>query len=206
MCISIWYLYFSFWLTSLHIIGSMYDSGDSNRGSVTIHKDMGREIGGKFRKEGRWVYLWVILVDVWQKATKFCESNIIQLKKQCGPPSPQKKCYEIPRQINPRKGWHLTRGLWMNGIPGYANDRKVLLWRKYKESILENGEDHPVTENRVWRTTIVGSLERGSGQHWVEKDHKLLAKGFILGNGTWKWFPLYNPLEGGGQDKVWWAS
>ena len=74
----------------------------------------------------------------------------------------------------------------MNRIPGYANDRKALLCRKYKKSILENGEDHPVTENRLWRTTIVGSLERGSGQHWVEKDHKLLAKGFILGNGTWK--------------------
>jgi len=38
----------------------------------------------------------------------------------------------------------------MNRIPGYANNRKALLWRKYKESILENGEDHPATENRVW--------------------------------------------------------
>ena len=87
------------------------------------------------------------------------------------------------------------RAWWMNRITGYANNRKALLWRKYKESILENREDHPVTENRVWWTTTVGKPGEGSGQHWVEKDHELLAKDFILGHGAWKWFPLYNPLE-----------
>ena len=31
-------------------------------------------------KEGTWVYLWLILVDVWQKTTKFCKAIILQLK------------------------------------------------------------------------------------------------------------------------------
>ena len=58
-----------------------YDSGNSNRGSVTISKcGMGREIGGRFRREGTWVYLWWILVDVCQKIMKFCKAVILQLK------------------------------------------------------------------------------------------------------------------------------
>ena len=36
---------------------------------------MGREMGG-----GTWVYLWLILVDVWQKTRKFCKAIILQLK------------------------------------------------------------------------------------------------------------------------------
>ena len=37
----------------------------------------GWEVGGSF---GTWVYLWLILVDVWQKTTKFCKAIILQLK------------------------------------------------------------------------------------------------------------------------------
>ena len=33
---------------------------------------MGREMGRMSGREGTWVYLWLILVDVWQKTTKFC--------------------------------------------------------------------------------------------------------------------------------------
>ena len=27
-----------------------------------------------------WLYLWLILVDLWQKTTKFCKAIILQLK------------------------------------------------------------------------------------------------------------------------------
>ena len=40
---------------------------------------MGREMGGGFGREGTRVYLWLIL-DVWQKTTKFCKAIILQLK------------------------------------------------------------------------------------------------------------------------------
>ena len=41
---------------------------------------MGREMGGKFKREGAYVYLWLIHVDVSQKTTKFCKAIILQLK------------------------------------------------------------------------------------------------------------------------------
>ena len=41
----------------------------------------GREMGAKVGREGAWVYLWLILVDVWQKTTKFRKAIILQLKK-----------------------------------------------------------------------------------------------------------------------------
>jgi len=41
---------------------------------------MGREMGGRFRREGTCVYLWLIPVDVSQK-TKFCTAIILQLIK-----------------------------------------------------------------------------------------------------------------------------
>ena len=42
---------------------------------------MWREMGGRFGREGTWVHLWLILVDVWQKTMKFSKTIILQLKK-----------------------------------------------------------------------------------------------------------------------------
>ena len=42
---------------------------------------MAREMGGRTGREETWVYLWLILVDVWQKNTKFCKAIILQSKK-----------------------------------------------------------------------------------------------------------------------------
>ena len=36
-------------------------------------------MAGWFKKEGTYVYLWLIHVEVWQKATKFCKAIILQL-------------------------------------------------------------------------------------------------------------------------------
>ena len=41
---------------------------------------MGREVGGKFKKEGTCVYLWLIHVDVQQKLTQYCKAIILQFK------------------------------------------------------------------------------------------------------------------------------
>ena len=37
---------------------------------------MGREV----QKEGAYVYLWLIHVDLWQKPIQFCKAIILQLK------------------------------------------------------------------------------------------------------------------------------
>ena len=60
----------------------LYGSGNSNRGSESIQRGgMGRLVGGRLKKEGTYVYLWLIHVDVWQKPTQFCKSIILQLKQ-----------------------------------------------------------------------------------------------------------------------------
>ena len=38
------------------------------------------EVGGRFKKEGTYGYLWLIHVDVWQKLSQHCKAIICQLK------------------------------------------------------------------------------------------------------------------------------
>ena len=40
------------------------------------------EMGRDFRKEGIYVYLWLIYIDVWQMPTQYCKTIILQLKKK----------------------------------------------------------------------------------------------------------------------------
>ena len=42
---------------------------------------MGREMGGSSKREGIYVYLWLIHVEVLQKTAKFFKAIIFQLKK-----------------------------------------------------------------------------------------------------------------------------
>ena len=39
-------------------------------------------MGGKFTKEGTYVYLWLIHVDVWQMPTQCCKAVIFQFGKK----------------------------------------------------------------------------------------------------------------------------
>ena len=41
-----------------------------------------RGVGGRFRREGTHVYLWLIYVVKWQKPTQHCKVIIIQIKKK----------------------------------------------------------------------------------------------------------------------------
>ena len=57
----------------------LYGSGNSNRGSVSTSRGrMGKEIGGRVKIEGIFVYLWVIHLEVWHKTTKFYKAIILQ--------------------------------------------------------------------------------------------------------------------------------
>ena len=43
----------------------LYGSGNSNRVTVSTWRgEMGRELGGNFKREGIYVYLWLIHVEV----------------------------------------------------------------------------------------------------------------------------------------------
>ena len=41
---------------------------------------IGWEVGERFKKEGTYVYLWLIHVEVWQKRTQYYKAIILQLK------------------------------------------------------------------------------------------------------------------------------
>ena len=41
---------------------------------------MGMEVGGRFKREGTYVHLWLIHNDVWQKPTQYSKAIILQLK------------------------------------------------------------------------------------------------------------------------------
>ena len=41
---------------------------------------MEREVGGTYKREGTYVYLWLIHVDVWQKPIQYSKAIILQLK------------------------------------------------------------------------------------------------------------------------------
>ena len=41
---------------------------------------MGWEVGRRFKREGVYVYLWLMHVRVWQKPTQHCKAIILQLK------------------------------------------------------------------------------------------------------------------------------
>ena len=62
---------FAVWLRKLK-----QGSGSTYRGG------MGREMGGRFKREGTYVYLWLTHVEVRQITTKFCKAIILQLKKK----------------------------------------------------------------------------------------------------------------------------
>ena len=48
-------------------------------------------MGERFRREGPWVYPWLILVALWQKITKFCKAIILQLKNKVARSGKKKK-------------------------------------------------------------------------------------------------------------------
>ena len=49
----------------------------------------GGEVGGQFKREGPYVNLWLIRVDVWQKLTQYCKAVIIHVSRDCRQPRKQ---------------------------------------------------------------------------------------------------------------------
>ena len=51
--------------------------------TVNIQRDgIGWKMGGRFKREGIHVYLWLIHIEVWQKIAKFHKAIIFQLKSK----------------------------------------------------------------------------------------------------------------------------
>ena len=57
----------------------MYDAGNSN--SVLCgNLEQWHGVGGRFKRERTYIYVWLVHVDVWQKPTHVCKEIILPLK------------------------------------------------------------------------------------------------------------------------------
>ena len=54
--------------------------GTQTRLRDNLEGEMGWKVGGRFKREWTYVYLWLIYVDVSQKQTQYCKAIILQLK------------------------------------------------------------------------------------------------------------------------------
>ena len=72
--------------------------GVCNRALLTTWRSgKGQEVGGWFSREGTYVYLWLIHVDVWQKPKQYCKAIILQLKINV-----KKKTHQGKRHFYPK--------------------------------------------------------------------------------------------------------
>ena len=58
-------------------VGTCCDTGNSARCSGTTYR-CGMGMGERCKKQGTYVHLWLILVDVWQKPAQYCKAIIFQ--------------------------------------------------------------------------------------------------------------------------------
>ena len=56
---------------------------------------MRRKMWGRLKREGLYIYLWLIHVEVWQRTTKVCKAIILQLKNKFKKESGKKKKKDI---------------------------------------------------------------------------------------------------------------
>ena len=59
----------------------LYDAGNSIKPGLCDNLEVWDGMGGRFKREGTYVYLWLIHVDVWQKTTQYCKVIILQVKR-----------------------------------------------------------------------------------------------------------------------------
>jgi len=57
------------------------DSSSSNIICDNLKGWDGVGCGRRFKREGTYIYLWLIHVDVWTKSTQYCKAIILQFKQ-----------------------------------------------------------------------------------------------------------------------------
>ena len=57
---------------------------------------MGWEVGGRFKRERTYIYLWLIHVNVWQNPAQYYKAIILQLKINQLKENSQKSVYILP--------------------------------------------------------------------------------------------------------------
>ena len=61
--------------------GLLFEQGAQIWGSVTMKRGgKGREVGGRLKREGTYIRLWLVHADAWQKSKQHCKAIILELK------------------------------------------------------------------------------------------------------------------------------
>ena len=129
----------------------LYDSENSQRGSVTTQRGgKGRQEAGRYHREGKYVYLWLIHVDVWQKPTQYYKPIILQLKIFFKKLKEKIVVHIYNRLLNYKKNaFESALMSWMNLEPiahselsQKEKDNSSILMRIY--GIQKDGRDEPV--------------------------------------------------------------
>ena len=134
--------------------------------SVTTYRGgMGLEMGGRFKREGTFVYLWLIHVDVWRKLTQHCEAIILQLKKNS-----QKTRIDIFPKETEMANMHVKSHINIANYQRSGNqNHNEISHQPVRKTIIKK-----TTDNKCWR----GCGDKGTLVHcWWE---------FILLQPLWK--------------------
>ena len=60
---------------------SVKQGAQTQRPMTTERGGMEWEVQGRLKREGTYVYLWLIHVDIWQKSIQYYKAIILQLKR-----------------------------------------------------------------------------------------------------------------------------
>ena len=119
---------------------------------------MGR--GGRFKKEGTRVYLWLLHADVWRKPTQYCKAIILQLKTKQFKKKERKNWFA---HMATRPGVRGLRkhGLWSQAPAGSGVTEENWYPEPHVEGGWGNGPSPPRRDGCRWAGGRAPHLEAG---------------------------------------------
>ena len=133
------------------------------------------EVGGRLKREGTCVNLWLIHVDAWQKSTQHCKAIIPQLKI-----AKLKKIKEKVKAITACRcfslGWTHLWALW-SWYPCWLSSAKGLKEGAWPVGLAQLHRWHGPhsLHHFVWPVWVSDNwIEKASFENYIENSNKLL--------------------------------
>ena len=108
---------------------------------------MEREVGGKFKREGTYMDLWLIHVGVWQKWIQYCKAIILQLKINLRNVAHEHTALTSPKNLLEMQTLQPQLKLLSQNLPFYKNIQVICMNIKIWEALARNTSLYlPLTE------------------------------------------------------------